>query len=128
MSPFSRVAILVLICFGMFGTGCANVTSRGIPVGGGWRMSMGFESNTVVVTNASTLPGDLFMNGGFIRTLEVGDTFVVSLGGFVRNNILLFKAFSLAGGQRILRGVSSSSFQGGASYTVEWTIRYVQPI
>lgn len=118
----------VIILLAIVATGCATAT-RGIPVGGGWRMSLGFESNVVVVTNATGLPGDLIMNGGFVTTIPIGETFTVSLGGFVRNNVLIFKAFSLGPtGEKILRAVETGNFQGGAGDTREWTIRYVQPI
>jgi hypothetical protein len=119
---------MLVVLVATLATGCATAT-RGVPVGGGWRMHVGFESNTVIVTNATTLPGDLFLNGGFVTTLKIGDTFTLRLGGVVRNNVILFKSFSEdATGGKILHGVVSSSYQGGAGQTYEWTIRYTQPI
>lgn len=123
-----KVLMFVLVLSFLSGA-CAtrNGGRPGIPIGFG--LTLGVESNSVVVTNATTLTGQVFLNGRPVRELPVGVPEEIFLGAQVRSNVLTFRIFDQnPAGERILVGIATRTFRGGAGNRYEWTIRSVQPI
>jgi hypothetical protein len=122
-----RFKSLLVVLLVVLTSACA--TTGGIPVGGGWRMNIGVESNTLLATNATAYEGDISMNGGGAIPLPIGEPVLLRVGSVVRSNVFVFRAYvKQPDGQRSLVGLSTMTFHGGSGQTYEWTIRYIQPI
>lgn len=120
--------LLLMVIVSFISTGCATRTMK---VGGGWSMALGVETNSVIVINSTSLPGDLFLNNGFVTTIQAGDVpFQVNLGAFVKDNVLTFRTFTVdAENKKVAQGYATKTARGGAGrYNDPWKITYVQPI
>lgn len=117
---------LFIVLFVLLTSACA--TGGGIKVGG--VRTYFFDSPSVVVINATRFHGEILLNDEVVQTIGVGQVARIRLGHLVRNNILIFRAFTVdEKGASYLEGISTMQAQNyGGNNVQEWRITDVQPI